>query len=223
MHSKAVFLFFISNQSRVQYTTVYKRVGGELLWLLCHRFRTWRLNRKKNKQTKQLNKTKQKSIMAATESQSVFKDALVAMAWCEDFKKTRKKREEKEKKDIDLGTCTSRSVWSDLKSWRARAEGDGGWGGQKKKIKKKNNLKKRRKRLERERDRKKKTQQKGQCTQWRVYIYGTAQYTQTRLVDLFSKHGTSWRHLVFRPASCSSALPSFSPFFRSFSLFFSMR
>ncbi len=52
---------------------------------------------------KQLNKTKQKSIMAATESQSVFNDALVAMAGCEEFeKKTRKKREEKEKKDIDL-------------------------------------------------------------------------------------------------------------------------
>ena len=28
---------------------------------------------------------------------------------------------------------------------------------------------------------------------------------------LFSKHRTSWRHLVFRPASCSSALPSFAP------------
>ena len=220
MHSKAVFLFFISNQSRVQYSI--QTCWGWTVVTFVPSISDMTTQSKKNKQTKQLNKTKQKSIMAATESQSVFKDALVAMAWCEDFEKTRKKREEKEKKDIDLGTCTSGSVWSDLKSWRARAEGDGGWGGQKKNKKKEQLEEKKKKTRERERE-KKKTQQKGQCTQWRVYIYGTAQYTQTRLVDLFSKHGTSWRHLVFRPASCSSALPSFSPFFRSFSLFFSMR
>jgi hypothetical protein len=106
--------FFISNQSRVQYTTVYKRDRGELLWLLCHRFRTWRLNRKKNKQ---LNKTKQKSIMAATESQSVFNDALVAMAWCEEFEKKPERKEKKKRRKIS----TYRDVYIRREEVRVRA------------------------------------------------------------------------------------------------------